>query len=496
MNEFFWFLFWIGLYFIVLLFVGYLGNKKGVKTKEDYFLASRSFGAIVLFCSILGTNLSSFAMLGAPGAAYNVGFGIFGLISATAFGYIVVLLTVGRRIWKLGKLRGYQTPIAILRDRFQSDLFAILMFGIFFVFTGGYVVTGLIGGGIALSSFTNGAIPFWLGALIVLVIIAFYVLSGGMRGTAWTNVVQVTVFMVFLLVAFFSIWIALGGAGQAMQNVIESKPELLQRANMPTMDHKTWFSNFIIFSACLAYFPHILLRMMAAKSSVELKKAAYLFPIGIVLTWVPAITIGIWGAVMIPNLEGTATDNIIPLMAIEYLPHWIAGVGLIGILAMVMSSLDAQVLTISHFFTIDILGKYFMKNDEKNTIFYGRLIIVILLALSYIVALIRPGSLIELVGWAFTGYAIVLIPMLGGLFWKKCTSEAANSSLITGIILFTLYYFEILPEWTLFGFLPIVPMLTVQIFIIVTMTFVTTSSVNTSGFFEEKNTPHNVRHNG
>ena len=178
---------------------------------------------------------------------------------------------------------------------------------------------------------------------------------------------------------------------------------------------------------------------------------------------------------MIPGLEGKASDNIIPLMTIEFWPMWMTGFALVGMLAMVMSSLDAQVLTISHLFTIDILSRYFKDINEKQMVLFGRTIVAIMLVVAYIFALIQPGSLLQVVSWAFTGYAILLVPMICGLFWKRANRWTANISLIWGILLFMLYYFNILPSWLLFGFQPIVPILFSQAIVAIVITYLTSN---------------------
>jgi len=56
-------------------------------------------------------------------------------------------------------------------------------------------MVGAMGGGAVFSGLTKGVMPYWMGALIICGIVGVYVVFGGMRGTAWTNVLQTFVFL-------------------------------------------------------------------------------------------------------------------------------------------------------------------------------------------------------------------------------------------------------------------------------------------------------------
>lgn len=112
----------IGVYLLVVLAIGGLSHRLFRGTGEDYFVASWTIGPFLLLMSLFGTNLTAFSILGASGAAYSRGIGVFGLMgSSSAIVIPAIFLFVGTRIWRLGKLHGYVTQAQFFRDRFQSD---------------------------------------------------------------------------------------------------------------------------------------------------------------------------------------------------------------------------------------------------------------------------------------------------------------------------------------------------------------------------------------
>ncbi|MDE5077096.1 MAG: sodium:solute symporter family protein, partial [Trichodesmium sp. St2_bin6] len=57
----------ISAYLLLTLVIGIIGYRSQKNTPEDYFLAERKIGSIVLFFTLIATNFSAFAFLGLSG---------------------------------------------------------------------------------------------------------------------------------------------------------------------------------------------------------------------------------------------------------------------------------------------------------------------------------------------------------------------------------------------------------------------------------------------
>ena len=95
------------LYFSILIIIGIYANRKTKKTVEDYFLANRTFGPILLFFTLAATNFSSFTFLGFAGNAYKSGFGQYGIMGFGTAIMAIMFYIIGRKVWELGKKKGY-----------------------------------------------------------------------------------------------------------------------------------------------------------------------------------------------------------------------------------------------------------------------------------------------------------------------------------------------------------------------------------------------------
>ncbi len=94
------------------------------------------------------------------------------------------------RVNRLAVKSGYRTQAEGIGARFESPFLRILcgIVGAFAVI--GNSLVQVIGSGNILYVMSHGAIPLWLGELIIVSAIAFYVYKSGLRAIGWTNVLQ------------------------------------------------------------------------------------------------------------------------------------------------------------------------------------------------------------------------------------------------------------------------------------------------------------------
>ncbi|MBI2820258.1 MAG: sodium:solute symporter family protein [Acidobacteria bacterium] len=467
------------IYFAILIGIGTLSYRMSYRTPEDFFVARRGIGSFALLIGIFATNMTAFFMLGIPGAAYHNGIGIYGWVAAP-----VTILTplffylIGYPCWILGKHYGYMTPPEIFGARWNSRPVTLTMFALLTFYTIPYLVLGVIGGGLAFDSMTDGLVPYWVGGLLVLIIVFAYVLLGGLRGTAWANVFQGLLFLVFLVIAFFWISGELGGLTYLTQRLVAEKPQLLVRDQIASFEPKLWFSYILVPPLAVIMFPHVFIRLLAAKDHRSIRATCTLFPVAIILGWIPVVLIGTWGALAVPGLEGKASDAIMPMMISRYLPQLLVVMGVAAIFATIMSSLDAQILALSTLFARDFLGAWRHRKpmDGTRQILWGRVFILMIGIIIYGLALQQPASILRIADYAFTGYVQLIPVALGALYWPRCTKEGALAAMAGGTLLLFVMPggpFPLLPASLLFGFMPVVPCLVVTISVLVIVSLLT-----------------------
>jgi SSS family solute:Na+ symporter len=227
----------------------------GREQAEDYFLASRSLGPFVFLMSLFGTNMTAFAILGSSGHAFANGMVTFPLMaSSSALVIPLTLFLVGTRVWALGKRFGFITPVQLFRDRWETSHVGTVIFAVQAALLVPYIIIGVMGGGTTLAAVSGGRIPYWLGGALVALVVMSYVFFGGMRGTAWVNTFQTTLFLVFGGIALGVIGWGMGGFSSAVEALAASPQSfLLTRERVSPLYYLSY--TFIPLSSIA--FPHI-----------------------------------------------------------------------------------------------------------------------------------------------------------------------------------------------------------------------------------------------
>ena len=518
------------LYLASVLYIGIFAFRResSKKKAEDYFLASRSLGPFVFLFSLFGTNMTAFAILGSSGHAFQNGIVTFGLMASSSG--LVIPLTIffiGTRVWALGKKYGFMTPVQMFRDRWECGHIGTVIFVAQAVLLLPYIITGIMGGGTTLYTISGGLVPYWFGGAIVALVVMGYVFFGGMRGTAWVNTFQTTLFLLFGAVAIIVIGAGMGGFRTATQSMLASPmASLLTRERISPL----YFFSYTFIPLSAIAFPHILIFCLTAEKMNHFKKTVIFYPLCILAIWAPCVFLGVMAnrvtdvpqikakqearrvlATQGKNLppekrdelrEESAGDDVIMLLLQRYAPLWLAGLLGAGIMAAVMAS-DSQILALSTMFTEDVFAHYGGKRrfGEAVQVQTGRLFVVILTLLAYAVALRAPETIFELaIQYAFSGYAALSPLLIAALFWRGSTKWGALAvTLWTGfaVVAVAVYQHAVpapapgspIVSWSLggvdvltrtpggtavLGFMPVVPMVIVSVLLMVVVSMMTT----------------------
>jgi SSS family solute:Na+ symporter len=430
----------IGVYLAIVVYISIFAFRRGKSSSEDFFLASRTIGSMVFFLSLFATNMTAFAILGSSGLAYKQGIGVFGLMaSSSGFMIPLTLFFIGTRLWALGKKFGHMTQVQYFRDRWDCSAIGTAIFALSVAMLIPYMIISIKGGGQVLATIAQGVgadgkpvalISETIGCLIVAVTVTTIVFFGGMRGTVWVNIFQTILFLLFGGVAVWSISQAPGiDFGQIVNSLGENKltSGLVTRAKIDPW----FFWSYSLVPLSSIMFPHMSIMCLSAKKVSAFKRTVVVYPIAIMLIWLPCVFLGVIGAKQIPGLLDDKTDGILLLMLAKYVHPILAGILGAGIISAVMGSDCHQVLAVSTMFTKDIFEYYggHKKYGEKGVVYFGRAFILVITVIAYFIALYTKQNIFDLaVRFAFSGFAAMSPVMLAALFWKRSTKYGALAS--------------------------------------------------------------------
>ncbi len=451
-------------YFLFLLAIGIYSHKKTKRNAEDYFMANRSFGPIVLFFTLAATNFSAFTFLGFAGKAYTDGMGQYGIMAIGTSFMAVMFYVLGKKIWKIGKEKGYITPGELVGGRYGSRNLKLLFTVVMSMFTIPYLAIQAIGAGYILQMIFP-ELSIKIGAVAVIIIICFYVISGGMRASGWTDMFQGMIMVAAMIVAFAFIAHSLGGLGSATSAAFKIQPSLFSRPGPNGyFTVKIWLSFLILWIFCDPMFPQIFTRFYTAKSQRSLKTAMVIYPLLISSFFLLPVLIGVWAHGT--GIDVANPDNVLLLMVRNYTPSVVFSFVIVGALAALMSTADSQLLSLSTILTCDILGK---------KVRYSRVMTLALTVFSILFVVFgysqKAGIMGTLVSTTFSGLVVLFPTVVATLYWKKATKWGCMASIIGGE---SIVFFHNSMPFPTFGFLPSMVALAVSfalLFILSMLTF-------------------------
>ena len=441
-------------YLVVVTGIGILARRRAQKGSADFFLAGRSIGPVLLLLTMAATNFSAFTVFGFAGAGYRFGYAYYPIMAFGTGFMALTFLFIGIPVWRAGLEMGAVSPSELILLRFRNWPLRLAYSAVMVVFTLPYLAIQPMGAGYALEGLLG--IPYVWGAVAVTLVVVGYVLLGGMRGVVWTDAVQGFLMLAAMAAVFFGLAKALGGFGSANARVFAEAPELFSRpggAGMFTLG--IWFSYMVLWLLCDPMFPQLFQRFLAAKNERSLRLTALLYPLVTGVLFFLPVAVGVMGRLIVPGLEGKATDQVLPLAVGKVLPGWMGALAIGAGLTALMSTMDSQLLTLGSIFSRDARQLAVV----KGTRFFGRRAVVAGLALIGLLLALKPvATILQIATETFTGLAVLFPVTVAGIYWKKTNPWAGLASIVAGEGLVVLYHYKLLPT---FGLLPVIPVVLV-----------------------------------
>ncbi len=435
----------LALYVVMMLFVGWYSNKKSESNLKDYAVASGSFGILVLALTFSASYHSAYAFMGTTGFLYTHGIGwwVNGLWTVLPG---VLFWVWGRRFWYLGKTRGYMSIAQYIGDTYESQPLGMLVALVGIFFTVLYISMQAIGSGYIFDIISNGLLPYSVGVVIFFAAMILYVWMGGLRAVGWTDTIQGIIMFIGMIVgAYFVARNAFGGVFETFKIALDTTPDLFYLPGPSGgLTWGKWYSLWLVITIGMMMFPHISLRFFAGKSLKVLKWSAVFSSAYLTFLYVLTPAVGMAAKVLFP--AHGSPDQLFPVMLLEYTPLLFAVIVIGGALAASMSTGDSQLHAASTLITTDIYKKHINKDaTDKQLYKVARSLVIILGLLSVIIALGRPGLLGNILSVANGGVAVLAPTVVGGIYWKKSTSEGAFWSIILGevVIILTTYFLKL-----------------------------------------------------
>jgi solute:Na+ symporter, SSS family len=468
----------MALFASVFLILGYLGYRK-TKTAEDYFVAGRKMGAVLIAFSYGATFISAVALIGFSGIASVYGLSILWLAFLNVFvGIFIAFAVYGHRTRKMGLSLKAMTLPELLGNRFNSvriQQVSGLIIGIFMI-----AYTSAVFLAIASLFQVTFAIPYWVCVVIFTLIVGIYLIIGGSYAVMWTHAVQAIVMLAGMIILTVGVYAMLGGIGPANEAAAALTTAQLQSIGSPAatqapngltsmppiLSPSFMMILTLIFGVGIGVLaqPQLITRYLTAKNDKALRLAVPYGGIFILLMTFTAFSIGplcnvlmVQNHIMYPTKEvaGVAVANpdaVVPTIINQFFPSWFILIFLFAILAAAMSTAAALFHTAGAAIGRDVYEKSIKKQlSSEKSIFVTRVATLFIVIATLIISL-NPLDVVAYMTAFFFGLmaCTFLAPYTLMLYWRKTNRAGVWIGMLGGFLFtvawYILIYFKTAPK--------------------------------------------------
>ncbi|MCK5822852.1 MAG: sodium/proline symporter [Bacteroidales bacterium] len=425
------------IYLIAVLVVGVITSKSN-KSHSDFFLGGRKMNPWVVAFSERASGESAWLLLGLPGAALATGF----LEIWTALGCVIGIIFYWFVIAKDLRIQS-EKHNAITLPNFLAKksgnntnsirVLSTLIIIFFFTF---YLAAQFNGAGKVL--FVTFGIPQIYGVILGAVVIIFYTMMGGFFAVAWTDLIQGIIMLGTLIVLPVAGLIELHEHGLSLSTAVATAGNNYSSFVGASTG---WASVAVVIGGLSWAFgymgqPHLLTRFMSIDNKDNIKKSRRIAIAWAIPAFSGALLIGLIGLAIYGQGHFTDVEHIMPTLANDLLPAWLAGIFISGAIAAMMSTADSQLLVISSSVVEDFYHQTLGKEvSEKRLLTISRVVTVVVGIAGFVIAVCSKKLIFTLVSYAWAGLGSSFGPaLLLMLKWKKTTKQGVLAGMLTGFV--------------------------------------------------------------
>lgn len=362
-------------------------------------------------------------------------------IGNAILGSLLAWMILGRRTRIMTQHLDSATMPQFFCNRYNSQGLKLLSSAVIFVFLIPY--TASLYNGLSRLFGMAFDIPYEVCVIVMSILTAIYVIAGGYMATAINDFIQGIIMIVGIIAVIIAVLNTQGGLTAAMDSLsqLTIEAEGIKQGALTSFfgpDPINLLGVVLLTSLGTWGLPQMVQKFYAIKNEKAITKGTIISTVFALIVAGGCYFLGGFGRLFTPDTTTQGAiifDSIVPNM-LKGLPDVLIGVVIVLVLSASMSTLSSLVLTSSSTLTLDFIKEKMARNlTEKKQIFVMRVLIVIFIAISAVIAIIQhQGSIsfiAQLMGISWGALAgAFLAPFLYGLYWKGVTKAAVWVNII------------------------------------------------------------------
>ena len=424
------------VFFGVMIGIG-LYCRKNATDVNGFVLGGRSVGPW-LTAFAYGTSYFSAVVFVGYAGQFGWKYGIAATwagIGNAILGSLLAWVVLGRRTRVMTQHLDSATMPEFFGKRFASPALKIAASVIVFVFMIPYTAS-LYNGLSRLFAMAFPMFDYSVCVVVMAVLTGVYVIAGGYMATAINDFIQGIIMLVGIVAVIAAVLNSQGGFMAALEGLskvsdpsVSAMPGAFNSFFGP--DPVNLMGVVILTSLGTWGLPQMVQKFYAIKSEKSIKTGTVVSTVFALVVAGGCYFLGGFGRLFSDkiNIAAGGFDSIIPTM-LSGLPDVLIAVVIVLVLSASMSTLSSLVLTSSSTLTLDLIRGHVVKDmKEKQQLLVMRVLIVVFIAISAVLAIIQHKSSVtfiaQLMGISWGAMAgAFLAPFLYGLYWKKTTKAA------------------------------------------------------------------------
>ncbi|MBL8525214.1 MAG: sodium:solute symporter [Betaproteobacteria bacterium] len=355
-------------YFAILLGVAWITSRNA--NNDSFFIGNKSSNWMLVAFGMVGTSLSGVTFISVPGAVGITSFTYFQIILGHLLGYFVIAFVLLPLYYRLNVTSIYHyLDTRLGRKSYKTGAAFFILSRTLGATARLYLVVKILQDAIL-----DGLhVPFWVTALVIIVMILLYTYEGGVKTIVWTDTLQTTCMLAGLVICVVYLLDSLN------LSFTQSLAQMDQRGlstifstdvNSKQFWLKQILAGMFIAIAMTGMDQEMMQKNISVKTLADSQKNIIVLSfimLGVVLLF---LFLGGLLHLFAPVVGVTATgDKLFPAIVLGHLPAMVQIIFIIALISALFPSADGAITALTSSFCIDILGmkrRDDMTEDAKN----------------------------------------------------------------------------------------------------------------------------------
>ena len=399
------------------------------RTAGDFFVAGRRLGPLLLFSTVLASNIGAGSTVNAAALGYRDGLSAWWWVGSAGIGSIVLALWIGPHIRRIAARHQLETVGDYLELRYSRGVRAavavLLWIGTLAILAGQLLAIGWV-----LNVVTG--MDRWAGCVLGGLVVTVYFTAGGLLTAAWVNVVQLAVLLAGFIVVLPLALVEAGGLGQVMTATAD-----LEGYWNPWQGGGSGWFYLAMLGPSFVVSPGLLQKVYGARDDAAVRTGVGLNAAVLLVFAAGPPLLGMIARAVHPGLANQ--DLALPVLLMMTVPPVVGALGLAALFSAEVSSADVILFMLATSLSRDLYKRFVRPEAGSAEVLRVARYAAVAGGVLGTVLAVAAESIAGVLAFFYTLLSVSLfVPVIAGLYWRRAGAAEALAAMAGGVALATL----------------------------------------------------------